>query len=140
MTEQPIEAHIYMGPSYSRHEPSPKYCAAAVHGGGRSVGMHQCCFKPKIRRLVKTNGKVKAYGFCSLHDPVAVQKKRIERKAKWDHEWAAKTALWKRQDQMEVARNACVDAIKKISAGHNDPMTLAREVLAMFPDDHEEVQ
>jgi hypothetical protein len=138
VTEEPITAHVFTGRYGDRREPSPKYCAAAVHDGGRSVGHHQCSRKPKVKRLVKVGDRApKVYGFCSLHDPVVVQKKRKEKSEKFEREWAAKTASWERQEVIDLATRACVEAIRKIAAGHNDPASLARECVALFPEEVE---
>lgn len=129
------EAHVFFGRGYEGHvEPSPKYCCRSVHESGRGVNFHQCHFKPKTYRLVRSSKGVKKYGFCSLHDPETVLKKKKERNEKWDREWALKQAMWKREEETNKARAACVEAMKKIRDGHNDPRALAREVLAMFPE------
>lgn len=137
MTDQPItNANVHTGRYGGQGEPSSKYCAASVPDGGRSVSFHQCGHKPKIKRLVKVGDRApKVYGFCSLHDPVVVEEKRKEKSVKFEREWAAKTASWERQERVDAATKACVDAIKRIAAGHDDPASLARECVAMFPEE-----
>lgn len=118
---------IFKG-NYAHAKPDPKYCAAAVHKGGRSVGFHQCNRKPVIHREIEG----KKYGFCKQHDPVLVAAKDKARREKWDREWAEKQAKWDRQEQTAKALQACKKAIEQIAKGHNDPMTLAKETLKQF--------
>lgn len=129
------QAHIYNGQYGEPKEPSPKYCATAIPNGGRSVGFHQCSFKPKIYRMVQgvRGGPSKSYGFCSIHDPVVVLRKRADNAAKWKRESEERRASWDRQNAIKAATDACVEAIKKIAAGHNDARGLAVETLSKFP-------
>lgn len=57
--------------------------------------------------------------------PVAVGEKR---KAKYDA-WKAK---WDGQSRQRDLRDAALDAIRQIAAGHNDPRALALETLKKF--------
>lgn len=127
-----MDVHVFRGNFGRDHEPSPKYCAAAVPDGGRSVSFHQCGHKPKVKRTVKG----KEYGFCAIHDPVVVDRRRKERHVKYDAASAARTAAWARADQLDKAKNAALAALELIRDGHNDPRSLARETLNMLPVDH----
>jgi len=121
---------IFRGRYGGPREPRSECCAAAVHDAdSRSVGFHQCNFKPVVKR--EMDGKL--YGFCKIHDPVAVKKKSDDRSARWDREWAEKEAREEHRQKVRDAEAACVDAIKKIAGGHNDPRALAARALAMFP-------
>ena len=121
--------HIYSGPSYAPHQGNPKRCRASVHSNGMGAVFYQCLNKPVVYRIVEG----KEYGFCKIHDPVAVDKKNKERRAKWDAEWAAKEANHKYQEQKQKAFEACKKALEQIVAGHNDAKSLARETLELFP-------
>lgn len=77
-------------------------------------------------------GKVEREGkwYCRQHDPVAVAERRAKAQAKWEAEWAAKTAGWKETERLRRLSATALEALKAIAAGHNDPRTLAQEVLA----------
>ena len=66
--------------------------------------------------------------YCKQHDPESVAKKRAEREAKWEAEWA--------ESQRKHARNAFKlrfeKALREIAAGHNDPRLLAAELLSEY--------
>lgn len=62
---------------------------------------------------------------CGLHCAAAKHKREAKldaRRAKWDAQWKAKSALDKAQGEIEPA-------LKRIAEGHNDPRSLAQEVL-----------
>lgn len=125
-----MSVHIFEGRFGATGKGDPAYCRQSVHEGGRGVGFYQCCRKPTVFRCI--DGK--EYGFCGQHDPEDVQRRRAKRDAKWAADYAARQAKWARADQEKAALAACKDAIAKIAAGHNDPRTLATEVLALFPE------
>ena len=83
---------------------------------------HRCGNKAKVDGL-----------WCKIHDPVAIEKKNQERKAKWDREWEAKQKQWAFESDLKKFRSICVDAIRNIAAGHNDARGLAQEILAKEP-------
>lgn len=104
----------------------PKDCRASVW---HLYGHHQCHRRGVIER--KIDGK--PYLFCRQHDPVAVQAKSDARQAKWDADAREREARYAREEQEGVALEACREACERIAAGHNDPRTLAREALELFP-------
>ena len=86
-------------------------------------GSHRCRNKAKHDTI---NGVATR---CGIHSSAAVEKrkaKRQESEAKWRREFDEK-------NQIQKAREAAIDAIKQIAAGHNNPRELANEVVAMFP-------
>ena len=133
----PDAGFIYDGPRYwPRSEPwQPKAgnCRASVHDrDSRSFNSHQCSKKAKVVRKVLHHGKEVEFGYCGLHDPVAVAEKRAKREAAWRAKWDAEQAAWKaKQDARELAERAerAIEALRQIAAGHNDPRSLAIEVL-----------
>lgn len=99
----------------------PKFCCASVVPKGDNYGwlhQYQCTKKP-----THWHGSL---GYCGTHDPVAVNKRRDAANARYEAEVRARQAESKRR----ALKDACLDAVKQIAAGHNDPMTLCREVLA----------
>lgn len=129
------DLHIFKG-RFGNPYLNPNKCARAVPDGGRSPTFHQCNRKPKVTRTVKG----KEYGFCATHDPVALNEKYLQRQAKWEREWKETQAKWDYNTAMEKAHEAAIEAIRKIAAGHNDPRTLANEVLKMIPAKPEETK
>lgn len=107
------------------------YCCAAVHDG-YGVGHHQCTRKPKVWRDVLHRGKPTNYGYCTTHDPVRVAERDAARRAKWQAESDARNARWAAQEQERKLKDAALATIRQIAAGHNDPRSLAMEVLATF--------
>lgn len=118
---------VYIG-RLEGHGPSPKYCAAAVHDQF-GVEFHQCGNRPKIRRVIEN----KEYGFCRLHDPVVVSAKRVKRQKDLNAKILEDEARYAGLEQQEKYSTACISAIERIAAGHNDPSQLARECLKLKP-------
>jgi hypothetical protein len=111
------------GPSFRCRKPDYARCAASVADGGRMVTSSQCRRK---------NGHGPEGAWCKQHDPQASAAKKQASAAKK----AARHAAWKRElDQkardVEFASES-KNAIRAIAEGHNDPMTLAREILARY--------
>lgn len=107
----------------------PEFCRASVHDGGRSPTFHQCCRKPKVFREV--DGKT--YGFCAIHDPVALDVKRAKRNAEWEAKWDRDAKREEHRKANLLAMEGCKRAIKLIAEGHNDPRALAIEAFSRFP-------
>ncbi len=57
---------------------------------------------------VEQNGKF----YCGIHDPVRAAEKRAARNAKWDAEWAAKEAGWRKADALKAATASLVEAVR----------------------------
>lgn len=112
---------------------SSKLCRASVVGDGTYgwINQHQCSRKPVVFRALKEGGE--EYGFCKQHDPQAVKHRDQARREQWRKEAEERQASYNREKQTKAAMDACKAAIENIAAGHNDPMTLARETLALFP-------
>jgi hypothetical protein len=96
-------------------------CRARVHTG--RVGFNQC----------GNRGKVQGEGgfwWCATHDPAAEAKRAAAASAKHEAEQAASRRRW----ALQAGAREFLDALRAIRAGHNDPRTLATEVLAKFPE------
>lgn len=138
MSEEPLDAgHIFKHHGWWPHKtpwaPDLERCRHAVHDGGRSCGFHQCNKKAKVFREAKWHGKVETFGYCGTHDPVAVAQKKAERDAKWKAQWdAQQAAAQAKRDARELAERS-IEALRQIAAGHNDPRSLAIEVLGGHP-------
>lgn len=72
--------------------------------------------------------------YCKQHDPAAVAKREVARQEKFETEWAAKKASWAASARRDARDAACVEAIRSIAAGHNDPRSLAVAVLNEYGD------
>jgi hypothetical protein len=94
---------------------------------------HQCSRKPTCEEVIEG----KAYGFCSTHAPSKVKAKKEAKDAEWRARMVAHDYGRKREAAIRAATARCVEAMKEIRDGHNDPRSLASEVLAMFPDQGE---
>lgn len=98
------------------------YCCASVPDGGRSVTSHQCGNK-----IVNMYGEL---GYCRRHDPVREMRRREARDRAFEAEQKAK-ARARRIDAFRIEAGNVVTAIAK---GHNDPVTLARDVFEAYVD------
>jgi hypothetical protein len=105
-------------------------CRAKVAPKGGSWFGLQCQRAPVVQREI--GGKT--FGFCKLHDPEAVAKRKDERDAKRNAEWAAKNAAWHLEARKKAALPELIAAMKLIAEGHNDARGLAVEMLAKIGD------
>lgn len=120
--------HIFRGRYSDNEGSSSAHCRHAVHDDF-GVGFHQCWRKPAVFRCVEGI----EYGFCKQHDPAAVAERNRVRHAAYEAKWAEERAQYDRERRQREAQAAAKDALEQIAAGHNDPRTLAAEVLALFP-------
>ena len=67
--------------------------------------------------------------YCGIHDPVKRKAKREEKSKQWREEWDRKAREDAEERRMDELKTAALEAIYKIAAGHNDAMSLAREIL-----------
>jgi hypothetical protein len=104
------------GPSFRCRKPDYARCAASVADGGRMVTSIQCSRK---------NGHGPEGAWCKQHDPQAIAAKRKS-------ELAARKKAWDNASRKAAFIAEAQDAIRAIAEGHNDPMTLAREILARY--------
>ncbi len=132
----PLDAgHLYTprwipkgAPSF---EPKPGQCRAAVHEGGRGAGFYQCSRRAKVTRTVVTrNSETVDVEYCSTHDPVFIKAKAEKWRADYDAKRAREQAHHAELKRQKSLADAAIAAIKQIAAGHNDPRTLALELLA----------
>jgi hypothetical protein len=116
-------------------EPRPGSCCAST-GSAYSMMSHQCCRPTKVKRLVQ---KYEFHGkdnktqpvereYCGIHDPKRLSEKRAKFKVIQD------TKAVRHKEARVAFEQACVVAIEQIAAGHNDAMTLAREVMKGKPE------
>jgi hypothetical protein len=103
-------------------------CCAYIYsplGNGHSVS-GRCSNKAKHEQ----NG----FLFCGTHHPPMVAERNAKRYAERKRQREIEQARWAARAQAENAdrqlKDAAVDALRKIAAGHNDPRGLAREILA----------
>lgn len=97
----------------------PKYCAQSVWpANGHSS--HQC----------RREGKYEYGGhlWCGIHHPPTVHVKRAARTRGWEEEQRRKDAAYAAAEARSKLRDAALDALRQIAAGHNDPRGLALEV------------
>lgn len=123
--------HIWTA-RHSNSPGEPKRCRAAVTPKDDRFGwlhQHQCTRKPLVFRCVDGAD----YGFCKQHDPEAVKAMDAARRASWSAEWKANEEKERLRKQTLLAMDACKAAVEQIAAGHNDPRSLAAEVLSLFP-------
>jgi hypothetical protein len=117
--------------TYGAKEGQPRCCGKTYEHGSNFTWTHQC---DKAARITLPNG----WTFCGVHEPAAVIKRNAASAAKsaarlsqWDREAAAR--------KLEAARKAAypqlVAALREIAAGHNDPRTLAADLLATLPEE-----
>lgn len=85
-----------------------KRCVASVSFGGGSVSFHQCRWTASVQE----NGR----WYCRLHAPSIVEAKRKAKNGKWEAEWKAEWAKRRHQDAINDARDAVVEAAKRLHA------------------------
>ena len=95
------------GPPHRAAKPDFTRCCAALYPDG--WGSVQCS-----RRKVVGD-------YCRTHDPEAVAARDRAKERRIELEYNKRRLAWQ-----------SVEAIRQIAAGHNDPMTLARSILAEF--------
>jgi hypothetical protein len=112
-----VEYRDYYGPPYRRARPEKDRCAESVTSDG--WGGHQCSRKATHDPDAQGNPTT-----CKQHSEYAVSSRRAKQKAAYDIE----TARWKLRS-MALPMKTALEAIAK---GHNDPRSLAAEVLERF--------
>jgi hypothetical protein len=98
-------------------------CRASVYEG--LGGSHQCT---RVGTVQDAGG----YWWCGTHSPEGDASRRAKLEAKWAADRAARDAKWDRiAHQQRLAANAerYEAALRQIADGHNDPRSLAIEVL-----------
>lgn len=100
-------------------------CRASVHDG-YGVGFHQCTQPGKVQ----DDG---GFWWCRIHSPEAVAKRKAEAQERRHQHMLRWQAADRRAEERARRERAYPDlevALKAIAAGHNDPRSLAAEVLA----------
>lgn len=121
----PGDWHLWK-PHWSYDRVAKNRCMAAVHNDF-GVGFHQCHNPGKHQ----WNGHL----WCGTHLPTRVAKRRAARDAERRAMFAARQARSDLRQKHEDLKEAALDALRKIAAGHNDPRGLALEVLALAEGD-----
>lgn len=86
---------------------------------------HQCTRKPKYW--------YGTLGYCNTHDPNKFRERRDKKQAEWHAQWNYSNRLAEFESQQRKFKDDCLDAVRQIAAGHNDPRTLCSELLAQEP-------
>lgn len=122
------------GPIWTPHAsakdwtPPPGTCSAAARG--KRFHPVRCGRVAKVKRRVLDHaGNVLEVEYCGTHDPVKVREKNEAREKAWQAKWDAREASRREADRRLSLRNECLEAIKEIARGHNDPRSLALEIL-----------
>lgn len=100
------------------HKPDYSRCCEEVYEQGRGMMTHQCARKAK-------HGPDGAY--CKQHDPAAVKAREDLASAKYAAQRRAERPRWYAKKMLE--------ALKLIADGHNDPRSLAAEIVAEIERD-----
>lgn len=102
--------------SFNRHvAPDPTRCAAEIPDATGWVRTRQCSRK---------RGHGSEGAFCKQHDPAVKAARQAEADRKNRKRW--------RERAREFSGPRFLDALRQIAAGHNDPRTLASEIVDDF--------
>lgn len=96
--------------------PDLSKCAAEIRNNYR---LYQC---------TRARGHGPEQAFCKMHDPERIAQREAERKAKFDAEYAAA----RERSKLNAFAQKAIDALRSIANGHNDPRSLASEIIAEF--------
>jgi len=72
--------------------------------------------------------------YCKQHDPDAVAARHKARNERWQAEWAEKQRRTAAAERLRDFRAEAVAALRLIAAGHNDPRSLAAEIVTRFAE------
>jgi len=142
MTDLVEAGHIYehhgWWPYKTPWQPDLARCRASVSDVGMGCSFHQCSRKVKTTRTVNHKGKVVDLGYCTTHDPVRVKEKNDKWRADFDAKQAAEKRAYTEKKNLLDCGKAAIEALRQIAAGHNDPRSLAIEILDMhnMRDEH----
>lgn len=95
------------------HAPDYERCVATVKG----AGWHYC-------QCSKKRGYGPDEAYCKQHDPAVIEA-RVQKKLERYHQ------RWN-QERYKIHGPTFYAALKKIADGHNDPRTLAKEIIEEF--------
>lgn len=111
-----------------------RYGAWAGFPMGHAPDYTRCCESVSDGRFSKQCERARGYGpgkaYCKQHDPDARKAKADARRAKLTAKMAEIEGAAIERRRVESLRAACVQAIRDIAAGHNDPRGLAAQVLS----------
>lgn len=121
MSDEPeglLDFHVFRSAIFNT-PPDKRYCVGSVWNG--RMGSYQCSRKPKH--------EYGGHGWCTQHYPPNEHARKEARTAAWRRESAEREARYAREIAERKQKDAALEAIRKIAAGHNDPRGLALEVL-----------
>jgi hypothetical protein len=113
----------------SRHYKT-EYGAWAGHPEGNKPDLERCCetlhgrFNPGGYQCTRKRGHGPDGAYCKQHDPEAAKTRREKADAAYKVKHYAEMKKWFGPSFLE--------ALRKIAAGHNDPRTLATEIVEDF--------
>ena len=99
------------------HKPNYDRCCEEVIGAGRGMLFSQCARKAKY-------GPDGAY--CKQHDPAAVAERRRVENEKYQQAMKKARPKWYAAEMLSILR--------QIADGHNDPRSIATEIVAKVDD------
>lgn len=101
---------------------------------GNPPDYDRCCVEVFDRyghqQCTRKRGCGPGEAYCKQHDPEAAKAREDARTAKWQAKWQAEQKKWADQ---RLGLDA-VEALRLIAAGHNDPCTLAHEILDPYDE------
>lgn len=112
----PVSYNQWAGNSAGRKPDYERCCEEVSPSGVSSLTMFRQCNRKR------GFGPDKAY--CKQHDPEARKARQAER----DRKYYAKA----NQDRYKWHGPEFFDVLEKIANGHNDPMTIAKEIIEKF--------
>lgn len=86
-------------------------CGKQVQSDGMGFHYHQC----QRKGVVEHEGK----WYCKQHDPKEVARRREAQTKKWNAEWAAKQARWKREEARASAYPLMLNLLLDFRAGQS---------------------
>lgn len=111
---------------HSPYQGQPQCQAETSKAMGNWTQFAQCCNRGKV---TLADGST----WCGTHSPEAVRKRGAKQAARWAEtqaKWAKERADREAKIALETAFPKLRDALQQIADGHNDPRTLAAQVLA----------
>lgn len=103
---------------------------------GNSAKADKCCTEVHDGYVSRQCSRPRGYGpeeaYCKQHDPAAVKAKHEARNAKWQAQYDAskrRAEVAKENERRGAIYPLLIATLQSIANGHNDPASLAREVL-----------
>lgn len=114
-------------------KPKPGQCRGECSYTDRITHFYPCSHKAKVRRNVEMrDGSVRELGFCGIHDPEAILRKAAKRHAESQSKYQEMLNKWAEEKRVRDSRPDYIAALRVIADGHNDPRSLAAEILSKW--------